>query len=82
MWGAGAVRRYHPDGRLLNILTVPAPHPTSVCLNPVDNRLYVTTARYGVNNPTAASGAVLSVPVPARGAAACSWSGPRSATTA
>ncbi|MDH6438208.1 hypothetical protein M2158_006749 [Streptomyces sp. SAI-144] len=34
LWGAGAVRRYHPDGRLLHTLTVPAPHPTSVCLPP------------------------------------------------
>ena len=27
LWGAGAVRRYHPDGRLLHTLTVPAPPP-------------------------------------------------------
>jgi sugar lactone lactonase YvrE len=82
MWGAGTVRRYHPDGHLLHTLTVPAPHPTSVCLPPDDNRLYVTTARYGVKNPTAASGAVLSVPVPVAGTAACSWRRPRPATTA
>ncbi|MEU6251372.1 SMP-30/gluconolactonase/LRE family protein [Streptomyces sp. NPDC047043] len=75
MWGAGAVRRYHPDGRLLHTLTVPAPHPTSVCLHPGDDRLFVTTARYGVASPTVASGAVLSVPVPVRGTAACSWRG-------
>lgn len=75
MWGAGAVRRYHPDGRLLHTLTVPAPHPTSVCLHPGDDRLFVTTARYGVANPTVASGAVLSVPVQVRGTAACSWRG-------
>lgn len=75
LWGAGAVRRYHPDGRLLHTLTVPAPHPTSVCLHPSGNRLFITTARYGVKNPTAASGAVLSVPVPVRGRAACSWRG-------
>ncbi|WP_327722224.1 SMP-30/gluconolactonase/LRE family protein [Streptomyces sp. NBC_00490] len=73
MWGAGTVRRYHPDGHLLHTLTVPAPHPTSVCLHPGDNRLYVTTARYGVRNPTAASGAVLSVPAPVAGTPACSW---------
>ncbi|MCX5336124.1 SMP-30/gluconolactonase/LRE family protein [Streptomyces sp. NBC_00140] len=73
MWGAGTVRRYHPDGHLLHTLTVPAPHPTSVCLHPSDNRLYVTTARYGVTNPTAASGAVLSIAVPVAGTPACSW---------
>lgn len=48
MWGAGTVRRYHPDGRLLTTQTVPAPHPTSVCLHPDGHRLLVTTARYGV----------------------------------
>ncbi|WP_326584535.1 SMP-30/gluconolactonase/LRE family protein [Streptomyces sp. NBC_00481] len=82
MWGAAAVRRYHPDGHLLHTLTVPAPHPTSVCLHPGDNCLYITTARYGVTNPTAASGAVLSVPVPVGGTEACSWRRPRPATTA
>ncbi|MEU0071467.1 SMP-30/gluconolactonase/LRE family protein [Streptomyces sp. NPDC006332] len=75
MWGTGTVRRYHPDGRLLHTVIVPAPHPTSVCLHPGDDRLFVTTARYGVTSPTAASGAVLSVPVPASGTAACSWRG-------
>lgn len=78
MWGAGAVRRYHPDGRLLHTLGVPAPHPTSVCLHPSDNRVFVTTARYGVKSPTAASSAVLSIPVPVKGTAACSWRGRRS----
>ncbi|MER5428646.1 SMP-30/gluconolactonase/LRE family protein [Streptomyces sp. NPDC002588] len=77
MWGAGAIRRYHHDGWLLHTVTVPAPHPTSVCLHPSDNRLYVTTARYGVKSPTAASGAVLRLPVPVRGTAASSWRGGR-----
>ncbi|MFF0160559.1 SMP-30/gluconolactonase/LRE family protein [Streptomyces sp. NPDC005263] len=75
LWGTGTIRRYHPDGHLLHTVTVPAPHPTSVCLHPGDNRLFVTTARYGVASPTAASGAVLSAPVQARGTAACSWRG-------
>ncbi|CAM5327550.1 hypothetical protein AQI96_33295 [Streptomyces canus] len=75
LWGAGAVRRYHPDGHLLHILAFPAPHPTSVCLPPDDNRLFVTTARYGVTNPTATSGAVLGFPVPVGGTAGRSWRG-------
>ncbi|MET9791054.1 SMP-30/gluconolactonase/LRE family protein [Streptomyces canus] len=75
LWGAGAVRRHHPDGRLLHTLAVPAPHPTSVCLPPDDNRLFVTTARYGVTNPAATSGAVLGFPVPVGGTAGCSWRG-------
>ncbi|MFI5877261.1 SMP-30/gluconolactonase/LRE family protein [Streptomyces sp. NPDC051445] len=77
LWGAGEVRRYHPDGRLLDTVTVPAPHPTSVCLHPDGGRLFVTTARYGVKSPTAASGAVLGVPVPVGGPPACSWRGHR-----
>ncbi|MEU0249030.1 hypothetical protein ABZ192_32845 [Streptomyces sp. NPDC006235] len=60
---------------MLHTLAVPAPHPTSVCLHPDDNGLLVTTARYGVKNPDATSGAVLSVPVPVKGTAACSWRG-------
>ncbi|MET7479908.1 SMP-30/gluconolactonase/LRE family protein [Streptomyces sp. NPDC005648] len=75
MWGAAAIRRYHPDGRLLHTLEVPAPHPTSVCLHPTDHRLYVTTARHGVRHPTSASGAVLTVPVPVGGTAARAWGG-------
>lgn len=75
LWGAGTVRRYHPDGHLLRTVTVPAPHPTSVCLHPADNHLLVTTARHGVRNPTPADGSVLTVPVRVRGTAACSWRG-------
>lgn len=75
IWGAGEVRRYHPDGHRLHALAVPAPHPTSVCLHPDDHRLFVTTARYGVKNPTTTSGAVLGIPAPVKGTAACSWRG-------
>ncbi|MBB5809358.1 hypothetical protein HNR72_000386 [Streptomyces collinus] len=35
----------------------------------------MTTARYGVKSPTAASGAVLDIPVPVRGTTACSRRG-------
>jgi len=79
IWGAGEVRRYHPDGHRLHTPAVPAPHPTSVCLHPGDHRAFVTTARYGVKNPTTTSGAVLSLPAPVRGTAACSWRGSREA---
>jgi sugar lactone lactonase YvrE len=75
VWGGGAVRRYHPDGRLLHTLAVPAPQPTSVCLHPSDSRLLITTAGHGLPRPTAASGAVLSAPVPARSPVARFWGG-------
>ena len=73
IWGAGAVRRYHPDGRLLATLAVPAPHPTSACLRPGADHLYVTTARHGVKTPTPASGAVLGLSVPVGGTGARAW---------
>lgn len=34
MWGAAAVRRYHPDGHLLHTLTVPAPTPRRCVCTP------------------------------------------------
>ncbi|MEV5106544.1 SMP-30/gluconolactonase/LRE family protein [Streptomyces massasporeus] len=80
VWGGGAVRRYHSDGRLLQVLTLPAPQPTSVCLHPSDSRLLVTTAAHGLHRPTAASGAILGVAVPARAPEARPWGAePRSA---
>ncbi|NGO09083.1 SMP-30/gluconolactonase/LRE family protein [Streptomyces sp. HC44] len=70
VWGGSSVRRYHPDGRLLMALALPATQPTSVCLHPSDSRILITTARYGMTNPTASAGAVLTAPVPARAPAA------------
>lgn len=74
LWGAGAVRRYHPDGHLLHTLTVTAPHPTSVCLPPTQSPVR-HHGRHGVKNPTAYSGAVLDFPAPVRGTAGSSWRG-------
>jgi sugar lactone lactonase YvrE len=39
------------------VLPLPTPQPTSVCL--ADGQLFVTTARYGLDAPTEAAGAVL-----------------------
>lgn len=46
-WGAGRVARYLPDGRLDRIVRVPAPQ-TACCLLHAD-RLYVTSARVGLD---------------------------------
>ncbi|WP_371667322.1 SMP-30/gluconolactonase/LRE family protein [Streptomyces sp. NBC_00289] len=73
VWGGGEVRRYHPDGRLLHTLAVPAPQPTSVCLHPTDFRILITTARHGLTHPTARSGAVLTAPVAARAPETRPW---------
>lgn len=73
VWGGGAVRRYHPDGRLLHTLALPAPQPSSVCLHPTESRILITTARHGLDRPSAASGAVLSAPVAARAPETPAW---------
>ncbi|PZF82956.1 SMP-30/gluconolactonase/LRE family protein [Jiangella anatolica] len=45
VWGAGEVRRYTPDGRLLGAVTVPTPNVSSCAFGgPHHNELYVTTA--------------------------------------
>ncbi|MFE9443417.1 SMP-30/gluconolactonase/LRE family protein [Streptomyces sp. NPDC006602] len=80
MWGAGAVRRYHPDGRLLHTLTVPTPPPRVGVSAPQRQPPVHHHGPARVKNPTAASGAVLSVPVPVGGTAACSVAGRGSST--
>ncbi|MFE7077750.1 SMP-30/gluconolactonase/LRE family protein [Streptomyces sp. NPDC057620] len=57
VWGAGEIRCYSPDGRLLLTVGVPASQPTSVCLTGTE--LIVTTARYGLDRPGPLDGAVL-----------------------
>ncbi|MBO0823352.1 MAG: SMP-30/gluconolactonase/LRE family protein [Actinobacteria bacterium] len=64
LWDGAAVRRYRSDGSVEANITVPAPRPTSVCLGGANgDRLFVTTARYGVSDPSAESGAILSAQV-------------------
>ena len=45
IWGAGEVRRFTPDARPAGVVTVPAPHTTSVAFaGPGLDRLLITTA--------------------------------------
>jgi sugar lactone lactonase YvrE len=63
-WGASAVRRYRPDGRLDREITLPARQPTSVCLGGPDlARLFITTAKYGLRRPSLHDGAVFAIDV-------------------
>jgi sugar lactone lactonase YvrE len=53
-WRGGAVRRFTPDGRLLEELAVPVARTTSCCLGGPDLRdLFVTTARRSVREAPA-----------------------------
>lgn len=48
-WDGGEVRRFSPEGALLDRVTVPVPRPTSIAI--VENRLFVTSARIGLEEP-------------------------------
>jgi sugar lactone lactonase YvrE len=49
-WGAGAVARISPAGRLDRIVRVPAAQPTACCFGGRDRRtLYVTSARFALS---------------------------------
>ena len=53
LWDGGGVRRYAPDGRLLEVVAVPeGGHVSSVAFGgPAMSTLYVTTARKGLTEP-------------------------------
>lgn len=53
VWGAGQVRRFSPDGRLVGVVEVPAKQVTSVAFGGARlDELFITTARIG-QAPTA-----------------------------
>jgi sugar lactone lactonase YvrE len=64
VWDGSAVHRYAPDGSLRQVVRLPATRPTSVCLGgPAGDRLFVTTASYGLDPTHAPDGAVLALDV-------------------
>jgi sugar lactone lactonase YvrE len=44
MWGGGCVAHIAPDGAMLRLIDLPAPHVSSLCVAG-ENRLFVTTSR-------------------------------------
>ncbi|NYH44691.1 sugar lactone lactonase YvrE [Micromonospora jinlongensis] len=76
LWGGSAVRRYRPDGTLDREIRLPAKQPAGICLGgPELRRLFVGTARVGLDTAGPADGALLAVDVevpglPAAGATA------------
>ncbi|WP_097911831.1 SMP-30/gluconolactonase/LRE family protein [Streptomyces sp. b84] len=73
VWGHGTVHRYTPDGTLATTLRLPTPQPTSVCLQPDNGLLLVTTARYGLSGRQGPAGSVLEFQVSATAPAASSY---------
>ncbi|MFD7873417.1 SMP-30/gluconolactonase/LRE family protein [Streptomyces sp. NPDC059766] len=74
VWGAGQVHRYRPDGRLDQIVELPAGQPAGLCLGGPDGRtLLVTSARIGLPDPGPLDGAVLTVRVDVPGTPAAPY---------
>ena len=73
VWDASEVRRYSPDGELLETIVLPAKRPTAVAL--VGTMLVITTASIGLADPRDADGALLGVQVDVGGAPAFPWGG-------
>lgn len=79
-WRGGAVRRFAPDGRLLDEVVLPVTRTTSCCLGGERlDTLFVTSARRGLRAggapPEPLGGAVLAVPVAVPGVPTARWRG-------
>jgi sugar lactone lactonase YvrE len=86
VWGAGEVRRFTPDGRPAGVVTVPAPHTTSVAFaGPGLNRLLITTATAMLDAEQLAaypmSGRLFLADVGVTGLSVTPWAGPISGET-
>lgn len=80
-WRGGAVRRFSPDGALLDEVALPVLRTTSCCLGGPDLRdLYVTTARRGIraapDEVEDAAGGVFRCRVAVPGVPERRWTGP------
>ena len=80
VWGGGEVRRYAPDGTLVDRVAVPAPHTSSVAFAGEDLRtLVVTTARQDLTDAQLRafpdSGSLFTVRVDVPGAPVPAWNG-------
>lgn len=78
LWGAGAIRRYTPDGRLDRVVELPVSQPTSMCfVGPDLTTLAITTARYALDESALAAeplaGSLFAVDVGCSGPAATPW---------
>jgi sugar lactone lactonase YvrE len=76
-WRGGAVRRFAPDGRLLDEIRLPVQRTTSCCLGGPDRTtLFVTTARRSLRSacdPEPLGGAVFAATVDVPGVPARRW---------
>ncbi|GAA3946357.1 SMP-30/gluconolactonase/LRE family protein [Actinoplanes auranticolor] len=86
IWGAGEVRRYTPDARPAGVVTVPAPHTTSVAFVGAGlDRLLITTATAHLSAEQLAayplSGRLFLADVGITGLPVTPWAGPNPGET-
>ncbi|MCQ4207284.1 SMP-30/gluconolactonase/LRE family protein [Streptomyces longispororuber] len=63
LWDGGALRRYTPSGALDRVVPLPVRRPTACAFGGSDLRdLYVSSARIGLERPTALEGSLLVFP--------------------
>jgi sugar lactone lactonase YvrE len=62
LWGAGEICRLTPQRRVIETVRLPVSQPSSCALSP-DGTLYVTTARWGLDQPEPLAGSIFAVPV-------------------
>jgi sugar lactone lactonase YvrE len=68
VWGGGAVHHYDPDGRLVDVVEVPASQVSACTFGGPDlDTLYITTSREGLDDPEPQAGALFAVPGAGRG---------------
>jgi L-arabinonolactonase len=82
-WGAGAIARISPQGRLDRVIHVAATQPTACCFGGPDRRtLYVTSARFGLSEQQLQAqpqaGGVFCIPVDVPGIELAPFAAPQS----
>jgi D-xylonolactonase len=60
-WGGACLRRFDPDGDMIQTIPLPALRPTSLAFAPEIDRIFVTSASIGLE-PGAAQGALMAIP--------------------
>lgn len=59
LWGGSRLHRYRADGVLSDVVPLPATQPTSLALDPRGGPALVTTARFGLRDPSDVDGCSL-----------------------
>lgn len=75
LWGGGAVLGIGPDGEHVARVAVGTPQPTSCAIEPGGDRIAISTATHGLDDPGPHGGELWIARIPARGQPQPSWRG-------